>query len=272
LIQRKCLRGAGRAAAALRPRLPSRKALPEGDPVFRPLVIVAALAVLAGCSQQNSGAAAPQAAAAPNAPAAAAPAAVAAPANEIFSAAPAPAQQAPAVNAGKVLQSQNGGGYTYAEIATASGQKVWIAGSQIDVKPGTEVQWGNYAVMRNFEAKSLGRKFPEILFVDRWGPVGQVAKAVAPHGSFPAPQAAGMTQGGPAAGGTVKSVVNAGGYSYIEVDQGGKTVWVAANETPMKQGDKVQWQGASEMRNFTAKSLGRTFDQILFAQSVAVQP
>jgi hypothetical protein len=33
----------------------------------------------------------------------------------------------------------------------------------------------------------------------------------------------------------------------------------------------VQWQGASEMRNFTAKSLGRTFDQILFAQSVAVQ-
>ena len=171
-----------------------------------------------------------------------------------------------------MLQSQNGGGYTYAEIATASGQKVWIAGSQIDVKPGTEVQWGNYAVMRDFEAKSLGRKFPEILFVDRWGPVGQVAKAVTPHGSFPAPQAAGATQGGPAAaGGTVKSVTNAGGYSYIEVDQGGKTVWVAANETPMKQGDKVQWQGASEMRNFTARSLGRTFDQILFAQSVAVQ-
>jgi hypothetical protein len=272
LIQRKCLHRARGAAAALRPRLPSRKAPPEGDPVFRPLVIVAALAVLAGCSQPNSGAAAPQAAAAANAPAAvAAPQAAAVPANEIFSAAPAPAQQAPAVNAGKVLQSQNGGGYTYAEIATASGQKVWIAGSQIDVKPGTEVQWGNYAVMRDFEAKSLGRKFPEILFVDRWGPVGQVAKAVAPHGSFPAPQAAGVTEGGPAAGGTVKSVTNAGGYSYIEVDQGGKTVWVAANETPMKQGDKVQWQGASEMRNFTAKSLGRTFDQILFAQSVAVQ-
>lgn len=252
--------------------------------MFRPLAIaLAALAVLGGCSQQDSGAAvaaagspstaapaAPQAPAAPVAPAVAAPQATAqapAPSNEIFSTAP--AQPAAAVNVGKVLQLQHGGGYTYAEVQTAAGQKVWIAGSQIDVKPGTEVQWGNYAVMRDFTAKSLGRTFPEILFVDRWGPVGQAAKAVAPHGSFPNPQAAG-TEGGPTASGTVKSVTHAGGYSYIEVDQGGKTVWVAATETPMKKGDKVQWQGASEMRNFTAKSLGRTFDQILFAQSVAV--
>jgi hypothetical protein len=239
--------------------------------VFRSLVIAgAALAVLGGCSQTNSGAAAPQAAAVPSAPAApAAPQAAAAPANEIFSTAPAPA---PARNEGKVVQSLNGGGYTYAEVQTASGQKVWIAGSQIDVKPGTEVQWGNHAVMRDFEAKSLGRKFPEILFVDRWGPTGQVAKAVAPHGSFPAPAGAGAgtAEAGRSAGGTVKSVTNAGGYSYIEVDQGGKTVWVAATETALKKGDKVQWQGASEMRNFTARSLNRTFDQIIFAQSVAV--
>jgi hypothetical protein len=238
--------------------------------VLRSLVIAAAaLAALGGCSQQDSGAAAPKAAAIAGAPAAAAaPQAAAAPSNEIFSTAA--AQQAPARNEGKVLQSLNGGGYTYAEVQTASGQKVWIAGSQIDVKPGTEVQWGNHAVMRDFEAKSLGRKFPEILFVDRWGPSGQVAKAVAPHGNFPAPAAAGTTESGPSAGGTVKSVTHAGGYSYIEVDQGGKTVWVAATETPMKKGDKVQWQGASEMRNFTARSLGRTFDQIIFAQSVAV--
>jgi hypothetical protein len=241
--------------------------------VFRSLVIAAAaLAVLGGCSQQDSGAAAaPKATAVAGGPAAAvAPQAATAPANEIFSTAAAPAQQAPARNEGKVLQSLNGGGYTYAEVQTASGQKVWIAGSQIDVKPGTEVQWGNHAVMRDFEAKSLGRKFPEILFVDRWGPTGQVAKAVAPHGNFPAPAAAGTTESGPSAGGTVKSVTHAGGYSYIEVDQGGKTVWVAATETPMKNGDKVQWQGASEMRNFTARSLGRTFEQIIFAQSVAV--
>ena len=238
--------------------------------MFRPLVIaVAALAVLGGCAKKESEAASTAAV-----QSSAMGADKASQANDIFSAAPArpAAQQAPAANAGKVLQSQNGGGYTYAEVETGAGQKVWIAGSQIEVKPGTQVQWGNFAVMRNFEAKSLGRSFPEILFVDRWGPVGQVAKAVAPHGTFPNPQAAeaGGATAGATAGGTVKSVTNAGGYSYIEVDQGGQTVWVAATETPMKKGDKVEWQGASQMSNFTARSLGRTFDKIIFAQAVAV--
>jgi hypothetical protein len=198
--------------------------------VFRSVLIAAAaLAVLGGCAKKESDAAS---AAAP-APVTAAQA-PAGQTNDIFSAAP--AQQAPARNTGKVLQAQDGGGYTYAEVQTAAGQKVWIAGSQIDAKPGTEVQWGNFALMRNFQAKSIGKTFPEILFVDRWGPVGQATKAVAPHGSFPQPQAgvAGAAAAGSGAGGTVKSVTNAGGYSYIEVDQGGPTVWVAAPATPLK--------------------------------------
>jgi hypothetical protein len=235
--------------------------------VFRPLAIAAAvLALLGACSQKES-ASAPAAPATPTAQSAPAQSA-----SDIFSTGPAPAAQAPAGNAGKVLQTKNGGGYTYAEVQTAAGQKVWIAGSQIDVKPGTEVQWGNYALMRNFEAKSLGRSFPEILFVDQWGPVGAAPTATAAHGSFPSPQAAGGAAApGTSAGGTVKSVTHAGGYSYIEVDQGnGSTVWVAANETPMKKGDKVRWEGGSTMRNFTARSLGRTFESIIFAQSVAV--
>jgi hypothetical protein len=70
--------------------------------------------------------------------------------------------------------------------------------------------------------------------------------------------------------GVVKSVANAGGYSYIEVDRGGSTIWVAAMETPMKPGDRIQWQGGSEMRNFNAKSLGRSFDRVVFASAVTV--
>jgi len=257
---------------------------------------------------------APQAAAAASAeaPAAAAPATTA-PATATLAAAalaPAPvAQQAPAAapqakgqavdilggspaaapgashNRGKVLQTAEGGGYTYAEVQMASGKKVWIAGSHIAVKPGTEVEWGNYGVMRDFQSKSLGRTFAEILFVDRWAPAGQAAVAVAPHGTYPngmpavsADQMAAAAAGAapaaaadPSARGTVKTVTNSGGYSYIEVDQGsGKTVWVAAMETPMKAGDKVQWQGGTQMSNFTARSLGRTFEKIIFAQAVAV--
>jgi hypothetical protein len=122
--------------------------------------------------------------------------------------------------------------------------------------------------MRNFSSKSVGRTFAEILFVDQWGPAGAMGTMTSPHGSMAA--AAPMAGGGGGDTGVVKSVSNAGGYSYIEVDRGGKVVWVAAMETPMKPGDKVQWQGGSEMQNFTAKSIGRTFDRIVFASSVAV--
>lgn len=173
----------------------------------------------------------------------------------------APVNVAP--NQGKVVQTQQGGGYTYAEVSTASGRKVWIAGSQIDVKPGDAVEWGDYAVMRNFTSPSIGRSFDEILFVNRWGPVGGVSVATPAHGVLPPPPA-------PADTGTVRSVVDSGGYSYIEVDRGGSTVWVAAAGASLKPGDKIQWQVDTEMRNFKAASLGRTFDRIVFASSLDV--
>ena len=238
------------------------------------LLVIALTSILSACSR-NETASTPAAQATP--PAANAPVAQAAPAAApqaanapVFQAGPAPAAPAgPARNTGKVLQVQNGGGYTYAEVETGAGQKVWIAGSQIEVKPGTAVEWGDFAVMRNFNAKSLNRTFPEILFVNRWGPVGAATVATPAHGTFPQPPAPGAAAG-PNDSGVLKSVVNAGGYSYMEVDRGGKTVWVAAMETPMKPGDKVQWQGGTEMSNFTAKSINRTFDKIIFASGVNV--
>jgi len=213
--------------------------------VSRPLVLaLAALALLGACSQPEAGGAA--------------------------AAAPPPA--ATAQNSGKVLQFQDGGGYTYAEVQTPAGQKVWIAGSQIQLQQGSVVEWGNAAVMRDFTSKSLGRSFPQILFVDRWALAGRTPVATAPHGSFPPPPvAAAAATPATEAAGVVKSVVNAGGYSYIELVQAdGKTVWVAAVETPLQRGDKVRWQGGTPMNNFMARSLGRTFDTIIFAQGISL--
>jgi len=222
-------------------------------PVIRSFFFALAIAsAVTACSSNES---------APSVPAAIAPLAQ----NAMGAAAAAPSAGA---NSGKVLQVQNGGGYTYAEVLTGGGKQVWIAGAQLDVKPGASVQWGDYAVMRNFEAKSLKRTFPEILFVNSWGAVGAAAVATGPHGDFPRPAPAGAAPVSDS--GVLKSVLNGGGYSYLEVDRGGKTVWVAAMQTPMKAGDKVQWQGDTEMSNFTAKSIGRTFDKIIFASAVAV--
>ncbi|MDP3842678.1 MAG: hypothetical protein Q8Q81_08795 [Oxalobacteraceae bacterium] len=201
---------------------------------------------------------------------------VVAPGAPLVATAPLPAA-ATAPNTGKVLQTQQAGGYTYAEVDTGGGQKVWIAGGPIQVKPGDSVQWGEYAAMQNFTSKSLGRTFDEILFVNSWGPVGGATAEVAPHGSMPANHAAQAPAapsgqqpgaGSAASQGEVKSVTAAGGYSYLEVDQGGTVVWLAAPETAVKAGDKVRWDGGMIMQNFTAKSLGRTFDNIIFADKV----
>lgn len=182
-------------------------------------------------------------------------------------------EQATSRNTGKVLQVLAGGGYTYAEVQLGSGEKVWVAGQQIDTAPGRQITWGNFMVMREFNSRSLGRTFGEILFVESWGASGAKPVATAPHGSLPAPQLAGAGAGAPAgatSSGIVRSVIHSGGYSYVEVDrEGGQRIWVAATETALKQGDKVQWQG-TEMSNFTARSLGRTFEKIVFAQGLSV--
>jgi hypothetical protein len=207
-----------------------------------------------------------------------------APAQSAAPAAAAPATAAATPNSGKVVQSQQGAGYTYAEVETADGKKVWIAGGHIDVKPGDVVQWGDYSVMTNFNAKSLGRVFDQILFVNTWGPLGAAVTNMAPHGAQPGqhppiPQAASPVASAPgaaaapaASAGEVRSAANAGGYTYLEVAQNGATVWIAAPETQVKAGDKVSWDGGMVMHNFTSSSLNRKFDEIVFAGAVRVTP
>jgi hypothetical protein len=187
-----------------------------------------------------------------------------------------PAAQAP--NTGKILQLQQAGPYTYAEVEQADGQKVWIAGGHLDAKEGETLQWGRAEEMRNFSAKSIGRTFDRILFVNAWGPAGRSTVQMAPHGTTAAPHPPMGTQppaaapAGTANRGEVKSVETAGGYTYLEVQQGSDRIWVAAPETAVKVGDKVSWEGGMAMRNFNAKSLNRVFDSIVFASGVTVNP
>lgn len=217
----------------------------------------------------------------------------AAPANSTAAPATAPNALPPVYsatpNSGKVLQVIPAGSYTYIEVETG-GQNVWIAGGPIQIKAGDTLQWGDYAVMNNFNSKALNRTFEQILFVQTWGPAGGATSQMAPHGNTagqpaaqmpaghpPAVSAAPAAPGGQAAGsalttgqGEVKSLANAGGYTYLEVKQNGGTVWIAAPETAsVKVGDKVSWNGGMVMNNFNAKSLGRTFDQIVFAGGVS---
>ncbi|MCW8860562.1 MAG: hypothetical protein OQK97_12775 [Deltaproteobacteria bacterium] len=71
-----------------------------------------------------------------------------------------------------------------------------------------------------------------------------------------------------AAKGTVVETMNAGGYTYLCVEGNGQKTWAAVRETPVKVGEEVEVVEGAVMQNFTSKSLGRTFDSIIFSNGV----
>ncbi len=97
-------------------------------------------------------------------------------------------------------------------------------------------------------------------------PAAPAALAQVPPNHPPAPGAASAVGGGNQ--GKVVSVQQAGGYTYLEVDSNGKTLWLASSPVRFAPGDEVRWGDSAVMRNFTSKSLGRTFDELLFVSGV----
>ena len=80
------------------------------------------------------------------------------------SSAPASVPAASAPLTGKVLQTMNGGGYTYIYIEQADGKKVWVAVTQIAVKVGDQMSFKPGMEMGKFESKALNRSFDSIIF------------------------------------------------------------------------------------------------------------
>lgn len=67
--------------------------------------------------------------------------------------------------------------------------------------------------------------------------------------------------------GKVVQTLQAGGYTYAEVESSGRKVWIAGSPIQVKAGDIVQWGDYSIMQNFNSKTLNRTFDEILFVNA-----
>jgi hypothetical protein len=67
---------------------------------------------------------------------------------------------------GRVLQTMDGGGYSYIYLKTSSGDKVWVAVSQIPVVVGEEMTFKPGMEMADLHSKSLNRTFEKIIFSD----------------------------------------------------------------------------------------------------------
>jgi hypothetical protein len=74
---------------------------------------------------------------------------------------------------GKVVQTMDSGGYTYAQIDN-KGVKTWVAVPKTKVVKGQDISFAPGAEMQNFESKTLKRTFDRIIFSG--GVIGQKGK------------------------------------------------------------------------------------------------
>ena len=83
---------------------------------------------------------------------------------------------------------------------------------------------------------------------------------------------AGVMMGQEAAGtahsGTVIESVDAAGYTYVKVDSNGDVYWIAGPKTPVKAGQSISYMEQMWMYDFESKTLGKTFDKVMFATTI----
>jgi hypothetical protein len=169
---------------------------------------------------------------------------------------PIPASASPDAPTVVVLETMAGGGYTYVRTEL-NGKEAWLAGPQTALAVGDTVLASDPMPMGTFTSRALGRTFDELYFV----------------GGFVTPGASGRTAAAPPAGGPegeALEVLSSGGYTYVRVETDGESVWIAGPPASVEQGNTVSWRAGSPMRDFTSRTLGRTFDEILFVQEIFV--
>lgn len=91
--------------------------------------------------------------------------------------------------------------------------------------------------------------------------VAQAPAAQAP--SAPAPQAI---------QGKIIETMDAAGYTYVNVETADGQQWVAMPETKVEVGQEVTLGSGMEMQNFESKTLGRTFDSVIFSSGINPHP
>ncbi len=58
------------------------------------------------------------------------------------------------------------------------------------------------------------------------------------------------------------------GYDYLLVEENGAKRWIAIAKAPVEVGDTIGYDTRTIMKHFQSKSLGRVFDEIVFANEV----
>ena len=65
--------------------------------------------------------------------------------------------------------------------------------------------------------------------------------------------------------GKVTELLTSGGYTYVKLAGNGDPVWAAFPTIPLKPGQELVLVPGYEMKNFTSKTLNRTFERVVFS-------
>ncbi len=79
----------------------------------------------------------------------------------------------------------------------------------------------------------------------------------------------GPSQGVPSINGKVVETMNSGGYTYVQIEKDGNNTWVAVPSMKVEVGQEISFAQGAVMNNFSSKSLGKTFETIIFSSGVA---
>jgi len=170
-------------------------------------------------------------------------------------------------NSGEVTEVIPAGKYTYLHV-TQDGKGTWLAIPRREVTVGTEIQYGQGAVMTDFHSNSLNRTFEEVLFLGGVMAAGETPLA-APPGHPPVPADPSARDNLPNVG-QVSETIPAGSYTYLHVTQGGEEAWLAIPRRDVPVGAEIRYADGAPMTDFHSPSLNRTFEEVLFLGGVMV--
>ncbi len=92
------------------------------------------------------------------------------------------------------------------------------------------------------------------------------------HAAHASSAAASDSGRGDTVAGTVLETMDSGGYTYLKLATPEGERWAAVLPAKVKVGDRVTVVSATVMTNFEARSLGRTFDRIIFGNLAGPAP
>ena len=70
----------------------------------------------------------------------------------------------------------------------------------------------------------------------------------------------------------INEVLQAGEYTYLNVSEKRKKIWLAVPAMQASKGDKISYSGGLEMTDFKSRELNRTFGNVIFLEGVTREP